>query len=782
MKNSRRLALGAPLLLLGCLLSGCTGGSSSGSSAATAAALTSSATPTTLPTASPCSQHPAQAAPVAGAESLEGTLAPAGCYSVGRFQIHWRADGEDSLIVSHEAEPTKALLASAPGEAFLACSQGTEQILGGQSPGFFSIQDHPLWEAKRQEVLAIEERQGAVVLRGRLLGGPVPVSYELRFGEVSEHQLGFSVLVGGAPANRIHLTWASGEDQHLFGFGEQFSQFDHKGLRVPILTREQGIGRGKEPLTSLLNRVNGAGGDSTYTYYAAPWAFSEERRGWLLENTEYSVFDATAPERTRVEVFSSSLRGRILRGATLLDLLTELSSYTGRMPALPDWAHSGAIIGMTGGEHEVRAMVQTLKNHDVPTSAFFLQDWVGERSTPFGTRLWWNWEPDTATYPNWTQFVSDLGSQGYRVMSYVNPWLADASGKSGVQRNLYREAENAGYLVKDRFGRTWTADQGGYRAALVDLSNPAAFDWLKEVVKRQILATGVSGWMGDFGEALPLDGQLAQGDAASFHNRYPEEWQRLQREAVAEVGKTGEVVYFSRSGFTRSPGLTPLFWAGDQLTTWDEHDGIKSSIVALLSSGVSGATLNHSDIGGYTTIGLGPLVLIKRQRDLMFRWIELNAFTAVFRTHEGLHPDAGHQLTSDAATLDHFARMAKVYRALFPYRKTLMQEAEQRGWPLVRHPYLHDQDPELLKQRYAFMLGSEYLIAPVVDQGGTSVEVYLPRGRWVNAWTDRVYGDAQAGGRVTIPAPLGQPAVLFREGSAEGARFVGALKRDGLRR
>ena len=36
---------------------------------------------------------------------------------------------------------------------------------------------------------------------------------------------------------------------------------------------------------------------------------------------------------------------------------------------------------------------------------------------------------------------------------------------------------------------------------------------------------------------------------------------------------------------------------GDQLTTFDGHDGLKSAIVGMMNAGVSGHALTHSDIG-----------------------------------------------------------------------------------------------------------------------------------------------------------------------------------------
>ena len=45
-----------------------------------------------------------------------------------------------------------------------------------------------------------------------------------------------------------------------------------------------------------------------------------------------------------------------------------------------------------------------------------------------------------------------------------------------------------------------------------------------------------------------------------------------------------EAFFFSRSGFTTSPRVSPLFWLGDQLPTWDERDGMASALSGALSS------------------------------------------------------------------------------------------------------------------------------------------------------------------------------------------------------
>ena len=205
------------------------------------------------------------------------------------------------------------------------------------------------------------------------------------------------------------------------------------------------------------------------------------------------------------------------------------------------------------------------------------------------------------------------------------------------------------------------------------------------------------------------------------------------------------------------------------MVTWDEHDGLKSAITGLLSGGLSGISLNHNDIGGYTTVTVPYLLSITRSRELLLRWMEMNIFTAVFRTHEGIQPENNFQFYSDSGTLEHFAKFSKVYAALSTYRKDLMDEAAEKGYPLVRHPFLHyPNDPVAFDLKYQWMLGSEFMVAPVTEENQVIVRAYLPEGSWTHIWSQVEY----IGGRwYDMDAPIGKPAVFSRTGSDAGKSF-----------
>ena len=292
-----------------------------------------------------------------------------------------------------------------------------------------------------------------------------------------------------------------------------------------------------------------------------------------------------------------------------------------------------------------------------------------------------------------------------------------------------------------------------------------------------MLSLGIDGWMADFGEALPYDSKLYNGgDGSKYHNKFPEIWSQLNQEIVDESNK--DLIYFCRSGFSKSPDFTSMFWLGDQLTSWDEYDGIKTAISGLTSSGLSGYSINHSDVGGYTAINTLFLKYIRSQ-ELLMRWGEINAFTAVLRTHEGNRPDENHQVYSNQVTMNHFSKMSKIYKALGFYRSQLMDEAYETGLPLVRHPFiLYPENLEFLeKSKYQFFLGDEFLIAPITDEGEVSIKLYLPEGEWIHLWSQKKYDIYQDGRFISVDAPIGEPAVFYKQGSDIGEKFLKNLIR-----
>lgn len=688
-------------------------------------------------------------------------------HNLGEFCIYWtlepvsiRVEWQNQIVFSCGDEETPFLF------------YGDGEATFHESRGFFQLKEKEThWRSCTQA-----HKSEQMDSKWHLIGGSEEEQWTICLFVIDEQRLG--LRISSAFGNRLMLQMKAHSQERVFGFGEQLTHLNMKGRCVPVLSQEPGIGRGVQPLTWLMNTAFKAGGEWHNSNAPAAWFMSSERYGFGLDNTEYSVFDFTSPDFSLCTVHSSELSGVIVAGATPASILEAYTAGCGRMSALPDWIHQGAIIGMQGGTETVRKMYETLERNKASVAAFWLQDWVGARKTSIGQQLWWNWELDEDRYSGWDSLKADLEKDGISLMSYINPFLVDAKEKGNVRRNLYQEAKEKGYFVHTNQGKEYAILNTSFSAALVDLSNPEAFNWLKSIIKEQLISTGVRGWMADFGEALPFDVKLhSKEDPSAWHNRYPMEWAKLNREAIQESGREGDIVFFNRAGFTHSPAYSTLFWMGDQLTHWSKEDGIYSALVGLLSSGLSGMTLNHGDIGGYTATTLPrfpiqiPGLSFLRSKELLLRWIEFYAFTAIFRTHEGNQPTGHVQIDHDNETLAHFAYFSRVFSALAPYRKSVFLEAEERGLPVVRHLWLvFPDDPRTLDIDDQFCLGEEFLIAPVLHPNATERRAYLPEGDWVHLWTGLSH--SSSGDWIDIEAPISRPPVWFKAGSAMGKALL----------
>jgi len=152
-----------------------------------------------------------------------------------------------------------------------------------------------------------------------------------------------------------------------------------------------------------------------------------------------------------------------------------------------------------------------------------------------------------------------------------------------------------------------------------------------------------------------------------------------------------------RAGSTLSPGATSLYWMGDQLPTLDRYDGLHSALIGLLNGGMSGFSLGHSDIGGYTSLNdTEHLIEYRRDEEVLKRWIEMSAFSdAVFRTHPSNNPAFNAQIWDNEEIAGFFAKFAKVFVDLGDYRLGLMKESENLGIPITRSLMLEFDNTDL---------------------------------------------------------------------------------------
>jgi sulfoquinovosidase len=645
------------------------------------------------------------------------------------------------LLLRHRAD-APALFA-AKGTASVAAYRGNFDI---------SDQSLPLTD------FAIAEVAGSTVTLRAAKDGPIAAQITLTRGSDA---VVLDIETHHADCNRLMIKFVATPDEYVWGGGEQMSYLNLKGRRFPMWTSEPGVGRDKT--TALTQRMDAdakAGGDYWTTNYPQPTFLSSHHYACHLDSSAYSVLDFSDAAHHSIEVWSAKARLEIYTASSTAALVSKLSNRFGRPPMLPDWAIEGAIIGLKDGARSFERLEAIIAAGAI-VSGLWCEDWVGIRQTSFGRRLFWDWQWNAARYPELPQKIAALGRRGIKFLGYVNPYLA----VDGVQ---FVEAKAAGYLALEQHSdEVYTLDFGEFDCGIVDFTNPAAASWFAErIIGEEMLDFGLSGWMADFGEYLPVDLRLHDGsDPMLAHNLWPVLWAKVNADALAKRGKQGDAVFFMRAGFSGVQQHCPLLWAGDQCVDFSRHDGIGTVITAALSAGLVGNAYSHSDVGGYTS-----LHGVVRSEELIMRWAELAAFTPVMRTHEGNRPDDNLQIDSSPALLAHFAAMSRVHAALVPYVKSLMTEAQAQGWPLQRPLFFHyPNEAECLSCQDQYLYGSELLVAPVIEAGAMARDVLLPgRTPWTHIWSGQIY----APGRHTIAAPTGAPPVFMRADAAFANLFA----------
>lgn len=552
--------------------------------------------------------------------------------------------------------------------------------------------------------------------------------------------------------NRMYFDIPAIKEEYVYGSGEVFSEFNLRGKKTNVWVAEhinavQIAKKLVKQIFGIKNTVKKQKFSKYETYYAQPTFLSSRKYFFHSMATAQSEFDFENDSCHRIRI-NQIAPFYIGFGESFEAVLSNLSSVIGRQPELPHWVYDGYILGIQGGTDTMTQKVETALQNGIAVNGVWIQDWEGRRITAAGKQLYWNWQWDKELYPNLDKKIKELNDKGIKVLGYINPFLA-------VEKPLYKEASAKGYCVKNKDGDDYYVTITTFPAAMIDLTNPDACLWIKDIIKKNMINLGLSGWMADFGEYLPTDCVLYSGENPEIvHNTWPALWAKINREAVEEAGKLGEIMFFTRAGFSGTPKYSTMMWNGDNHVDFSVDLGLPSVIPAMLSLTCCGFGLSHSDVGGYTSF-----FNLKRSEELYMRWCEMNAFSPLMRSHEGLNPDLNVQFDRDERVLGHSAKMSRIHRKLKPYIKSAVQYNTRCGVGVVRPLFFYYDEKQAYTECYEYLLGRDILVAPVIKAGVNSREVYLPDDEWVHLWSKKEY----KGGTYTVSAKIGEIPVFIRK-------------------
>jgi alpha-glucosidase len=324
---------------------------------------------------------------------------------------------------------------------------------------------------------------------------------------------------------------------------------------------------------------------------------------------------------------------------------------------------------------------------------------------------------------------------------------------------IFDEGLNNGYFATDKDGITYVNEVWPGDSVYPDFLNSKVREWWGNNQKIMMDA-GVSGIWNDMNEPASFRGPLPedvmfdndgiQVSHKEAHNVYGHFMDKATYEGIKKAtGKRPFVV--TRACYAGTQKYSTI-WTGDNQSTW-EH--LRMSVPMLMNLGLSGMGFCGTDVGGFGH---------DCSAELLSRWVQVGAFTPLFRNHSAIGTRDQEPWAFDEITEEINRKYIKLRYKFMPYFYDVMRGTEEDGAPLIR-PLLfnYQKDKRTYEINDEFMVGESILVAPVLAQGETRRMVYLPEGNnWFDYWTGQEY----SGGEYIIKtAPLDVCPIFIKSGS-----------------
>lgn len=410
------------------------------------------------------------------------------------------------------------------------------------------------------------------------------------------------------------------------------------------------------------------------------------------------------------------------------DILDEYTSLVGKTQMPPLWSFGTWMSRITYfSQEEGYDVAEKIRENNYPCDVIhFDTGWFDV-----------DWQCDYKFSPNRfddpKKMLADFKDMGFHVSLWQLPYFS--------QKNIFfPELVEKGLYVKNGNGSLPQED------VVLDFSNPEAVEWYQDKIAG-LLEIGVGAIKVDFGEGAPLGGIYASGKSGWYeHNLYPLRYNKAVADITKEVN--GENIIWARSAWAGSQRY-PLHWGGDAST---DNTGMIGTLHSGLSFGLSGFSFWSHDMGGFVQ---------STPDELYCRWIPFGFLTSHTRAHGA--PPTEPWLYENVRVQEVFRKSAEMKYRLMPYVYAQAKECTEKGLPMMRALFVEfPDDLGAWKIDDEYLFGSQILVAPIFETGATGRDVYLPKGKWIDYQTGKVY----AGGWHHIQAGELPVIMLVRDGSA----------------
>lgn len=455
------------------------------------------------------------------------------------------------------------------------------------------------------------------------------------------------------------------------------------------------------------------------------------------DNSKYYYFSAVDGNLDYYFIYGPEVR-QVVDGYTYI---------TGKTPLPQKWTLGYQQCRWSYGNYErVMEIAHSFRENDIPCDTIYLDiDYMD------GYRVF-TW--DNKKFENPNEMIKELNNMGFKVVTIIDPGVKVDKGY-----NIYDEGLEHGYYATDKDGLVYTNEVWPGKSVYPDFLNSKTRAWWADNQKI-MMDDGVSGIWNDMNEPASFKGPLPDdvifdndGIKVSHkeaHNVYGHFMAKATYEGIKRYTNKRPFIV-TRACYAGTQKYSTV-WTGDNQSTW-EH--LRMSLPMLMNLGLSGMAFCGTDVGGFGH---------DCSSELLSRWVQVGAFTPLFRNHSAMGTRDQEPWAFDKETEEINRKYIKLRYQLMPYIYDTMYNASKTGAPMIRPLLFNYQDDENTYEiNDEFLCGNNILVAPVVEQGAKARMVYLPEGdSWIDYWTKEEF---KGGQYIIRQTPLDTCPIYIKQGS-----------------
>ena len=531
------------------------------------------------------------------------------------------------------------------------------------------------------------------------------------------------------------------------------------------------------------------------TYIAIPYVTSEKGYGLYWDNAGRSEFKDNAEGMT----FSSEVADVmdyyfIYRDGTQDGVMAGVRELGGQATMFPLWAMGHwQCRERYKTSDELCGVLDRYRELQIPLDAI-VQDWQywGCDSNWNAMRFQNPYYINKVGDPVWEKYLPDdlkklpvsvprLKSP-QQMVDYVHQHQAHLMisiwANFGPWTEPYKELKAIGALLPFD---TWPRNKG---VMPYDPFNPKARDIYWQHLKH-LYDMGFDAWWTDSSEPDHFekegddDVMTYDGPWKSVKNAYPlmhnkgiyehqrAEMNKLQTSNI-KPQTSKRCVQMTRSGAFGLQHYGTFSWSGDIQASWDE---MKKQVPSGLNYTLCGIPFWNTDIGGFFYWDYRNDPKNPQLQELHSRWMQWGTFMPLMRNHcsSPMVSELYHFGQPGEWAYDVQVDAIRLRYRLLPYIYSMAGEVVQHSGSMMR-PLVMDfaGDKKAIRLNDEYMFGRCLLVKPVSDPSKagpgqpTDVSVYLPKARWYDFYTNRLYDGGQTVRRST---PISEMPVYVRAGS-----------------